>query len=132
MVTKFFNNHRGCNVYIILLSIVLSLKIPNTIQHFHSSSDIKSLYEVIHTVQIFNYVTHNTYRCCCCIDYSVLYWLEMLYNYKMWMKIFGTSSTPWHPMVKSALDVRPAFPLELTHYYLTIAWVWQVSYFNSP
>jgi len=58
--------------------------------------------------------------------------IGMIYNYRMWRNVFGMSSTPWHPMDNSALDVRPAFQSELTHYYLTLAWVWQVSYFNPP
>ena len=43
--------------------------------------------------------------------------------YRMWRNVFGMSSTPWHPMDISALDVRPAFPSKLAHYYLTLAWV---------
>ncbi len=39
---------------------------------------------------------------------------------------FCMSSTPWNSIDISALDVRPTFPSELTHYYLTLAWVWQV------
>ncbi len=69
----------------------------------------------------------------------LLYWLfivfsciGLIYKYRMWRNVFGMSSTPSHPMDNSAMDVRLAFPSELTHYYLTLAWVWQVSYFNPP
>ena len=68
---------------------------------------------------------------CCCIDYSFLMYRDeiQLQNLK---NILGMCSTLWHPMDESALDVRPTFPSELKHYYLTLAWVWKVSYFNPP
>ncbi len=48
-------------------------------------------------------------------------------NYRMWRNVFGMSSTPWYPM-NSVFNVRPAFPSELTHYYLTLALEWHVSW----
>ena len=45
----------------------------------------------------------------------------MLFNYMMLRNVFGKSSRSWHPMDNSALDVRPAFPSELTYFYLTLA-----------
>ncbi len=46
--------------------------------------------------------------------------IGMIYNYRIWRNVFGISSTPWYPMDNSPLDVRSAFLLELTHYYLTV------------
>ena len=43
----------------------------------------------------------------------------MKYMYRMSRNGFSMGSMPWYLMDNSALDVRPAFPLELTHYYLT-------------
>ncbi len=58
--------------------------------------------------------------------------IGMINNYRMWRNVFGMSSMPWHQMDNSSLEVIPAFLSELTHYYLTLAWVWHVSYFNPP
>ncbi len=40
--------------------------------------------------------------------------IEMKYNYRMLRNVFGMSLTPWHPMANSEMDIRPAFPSELT------------------
>ncbi len=54
----------------------------------------------------------------------------MIFIYRMLWNVFGMGSKLWHPMNDSALEVRTAFPSKLTHYSLTLSWVWQVSYFN--
>ena len=67
--------------------------------------------------------------CCSCIDYSVLMYrddIQLMYGKEcFWYELHALTSNRY-----SALDVKPVFPLELTHFYLTLAWVWQVSYFN--
>ncbi len=58
--------------------------------------------------------------------------IGIIFNYRMWRNVFGMSSMVWHPIDNIALDIRPEFPSEISHYNLTLAWVWQVSYFNPP
>ena len=49
----------------------------------------------------------------------VVYWLGIVFSYRIWNIVFGMNSTPWHLMDNSPLDVRPAFLIlsELTDYY---------------
>ncbi len=65
-------------------------------------------------------------RCCCCIDYSVLMYKDeiQLKDVKeyFWYELHALTSTRY----STILEVRPKFPLELIHYYLSLARVWQV------
>ena len=63
-----------------------------------------------------------TYCCSCCVDYLVLMYSDEIQLYHV-KKCFSVSITPWHLKDNSSLDVRFAFPWNLTHYYLTLAWV---------
>ena len=58
--------------------------------------------------------------------------IGMIYNYRMSRNVFGMISTPWYPIGKFSIGyqthIRSHRSSEPTKYYLTLAWVWQVSY----
>ncbi len=56
--------------------------------------------------------------------------IGMIYNYRTWMNVFGMSSMPWQSIIQHWM-IEP-HPSELTHYYLTLHYVWQVSYLINP
>ncbi len=45
----------------------------------------------------------------------------------MWRNVFWYK---FHALTSNGLNVRPTFQSELNHYYLTLARLWQVSYYN--
>ena len=62
---------------------------------------IESIYDVQHflfnkLLQIELYLNTQMTTCCCCIDYSVLMYIGMIFNYRMWRNVLGMSSTLWH------------------------------------
>ena len=86
--------------------------------------------EIICLIQIischWNFSIWTSYPSCygtCTI--MLLYWLciGMKYNYRMLRNVFGMSSTPWHPMANSAMDVRPHSTIMNGTYQLCIGGV---------
>ena len=70
------------------------------------------------------------YVCCwSCIDYSMYRDYIQLYDVKecFWYELQALTSNGYF-----SNRCQIVLPSGLIYYYLTLAWVWQVSYFNPP